>query len=143
LFYLYALVLIGSGIAMLVIAGVKSGQRRSRRIWNALFGAAFTIYGLYLLLFFRGGHYFIFFYAFILPILMIRQFFRDRSALRAAGGQAIPFQGQPQGYGAPPAGYGQPQGYGAPPPGYGQSQSFDTHQGYGQPTGEQPDGSFQ
>jgi len=115
---------------MLVFAGVRSGQRQSRRIWNALFGAAFTIYGLYLLLFFRGGHYFIFFYAFIVPILMIRQFFRDRSAFRAGGGQATAFRGQPQGYGAPPPGYGQPQ-------------SFGTPEGYGPPAAEQPDGSAQ
>ena len=40
---------------MLLIAGVKSGQATTRRVWNAVFGAGFTIYGLYLLLFFPGG----------------------------------------------------------------------------------------
>jgi hypothetical protein len=119
-FYFYVLFLILSGIALLVIAGVRSGQRKVRRIWNAVFGAAFTGYGLYLLLFFRGGHYFLFFYAFILPILLIVQFFRDRSAVRARQ-QAGAFPGSPLGYGQPP-------GYG-PPPGYGQ--------GYGQPPGGQ------
>lgn len=49
---------------------------------NFLVGAALLIYGLYLLLFFSGGHVFIFFYAFILPILMGVRFFRDRSAYR-------------------------------------------------------------
>jgi hypothetical protein len=57
-----------------------------------------TGYGLYLLLFFRGGHYILFVYVFILPILMIVRFFRDRSAVRARQ-QAGIFQGPPPGYG--------------------------------------------
>ena len=140
LFNLYVPFLILSGIAMLVIAGVKSGQNKARRISNAIFGAAFTGYGLYLLLFFRGRHYVLFFYAFILPILMIVQFFRDRSALRARQ-QAGAFQGPPAGYGQPAAGYGQPppgyrqpSGYDQPPPGYGQPSA------YGQPPGGQDHG---
>jgi|GEM_PF-862421 len=111
-FQLYVLFLILGGIAMLVIASVKSGQPTTRRVWNAVFGAGFTIYGLYLLLFFPGGHYLIFFYAFILPILMITRFFRDRSAFRARQ-QTTAFQGPPPGNGQPP-GYGQPAG-GQPP----------------------------
>ena len=117
LFLIYVLFLIGSGIAMLVIACVKSGQTTARRVWNAVFGAGFTLYGLYLLLFFRGGHYLIFFYAFILPVLMIIRFFRDRSAFRAKQ-QAAALQGLPLGYGQPP-GYGQPSCYGQPPGGGG------------------------
>jgi hypothetical protein len=101
-FHIYVLFLILSGIAMLVIAGVRTGQRPARRIWNALFGAAFTSYGLYLLLFFGGGHYLFFYYVFILPILMIVQFFRDRSAYQARQ-QAIGFQAPPP----PSPGYGQ------------------------------------
>ena len=46
-------------------------------------GAAFVIYGLYLLLFFSAGHVFIFFYAFILPIMMAVRFFRERTAYRS------------------------------------------------------------
>jgi hypothetical protein len=46
-------------------------------------GAGFTIYGLYLLIFFHGGSYHIFFYVFILPILLIVRFFRERSAYQA------------------------------------------------------------
>ena len=89
MFYIYVLFLVLSGIAMLVMASVKTGQTASRRAWNAVFGAGFTIYGLYLLLFFQSGHYLIFFYAFILPILMIVRFFRDRSAFRARGASFI------------------------------------------------------
>jgi len=107
-FKAYVLFLILSGIAMLVIAGVRSRQTPIRRVWNAVFGVGFLGYGLYLLLVFRGGHYFIFIYVFILPILMIVQFFRDRGAMRARR-QAGVFQPLPPGYGQPPTGYGQPQ----------------------------------
>ena len=100
-FLIYVLFLIGSGIAMLVMAGATSGQAAGRRAWYAVFGAGFALYGLYLLLFFRGGHYLIFFYAFILPILMTVRFFRDRSAFRAKQ-QATAWQGQPPGYGGCP-----------------------------------------
>jgi hypothetical protein len=54
-FYIYSLFLLLSGIAMLVMASVKTGQTTARRIWNAAFGAGFTLYGLYLLLFSRAG----------------------------------------------------------------------------------------
>jgi hypothetical protein len=116
-FYIYVLFLILSGIVMLVMASVKTGQTTTRRAWNAVFGAGFTVYGLYLLLFFHSGHYVIFFYAFILPILMIVRFSRDRSALRARQ-EAAAFRG-------PRPGYGQPSNYGPP-------------SGYGQPSGRQP-----
>ena len=51
MFYIYSLFLLLSGIAMLVMGSVKTGQTTARRIWNAAFGAGFTLYGLYLLLF--------------------------------------------------------------------------------------------
>lgn len=105
MFHLYTVVLILSGIAMLLMASVKTGQTTTRRIWNAAFGAGFTLYGLYLLVLFRGGHYLIFYYVFILPILMIVRFFRDRSAFRARQSATV-FQGPP------PSGYSQPGGYG-------------------------------
>jgi hypothetical protein len=83
LFNVYILFLIISGAAMLGMSGVRKGQVTTRRIWNAILGAAFLIYGLYLLIFFQGGHYVLFYYVFILPILMGVRFFRDRSAYRA------------------------------------------------------------
>jgi hypothetical protein len=133
-FLIYVLFLILSGVAMLVLAGLKSGQSTGRRVLNAVLGAVFTGYGLYLLLFFHGGHYVVFFYVFILPILMIVQFFRGRSALRARQ-QAAAYQGPVSGFNQPP-GSGQPSGYGQPP-GYGQPS------GYGQPPGGQPQGPLQ
>jgi hypothetical protein len=131
-FDIYVLFLILSGIAMLVMAGVGTGQKPARRIWNLVLGAGFTIYGLYLLLFFHGGSYVMFFYVFALPIFMIVQFFRDRPAYQDPP-QATGFQAPP------PSGYGQPPGDGQPPfydqaPGYGQPSGFD------QPSENQPPG---
>jgi len=34
--------------------------------------------------FFQGGHYLVLYYAFIVPIMLAVQFFRNRSAYRAA-----------------------------------------------------------
>jgi hypothetical protein len=83
LFYVYALFLIGSGVAMLVMGSLRLPYARRSRVLNFVLGAGFVIYGLYLLLFFTSGHVFIFFYAFILPILMIVRFFRERTAYRS------------------------------------------------------------
>jgi hypothetical protein len=143
-FHIYELFLIVSGVVMLVMAGIGSRRSPALRIWNGILGAAFTAYGLYLLLFFKGGHYFLFFYVFILPILMVVRFFRDRSSMQAAqraGFQGPPGYGQPPAYGPPP-GYGQPT-FGQPPtypqqPGYGQPPSYGQPPGYGQQPGDQP-----
>jgi hypothetical protein len=126
--HIYELFLIVSGVAMLVMAGIGGRRSKVLRIWNAILGLAFTAYGLYLLLFFKGGHYFIFLYVFILPILMVVRFFRDRSGPNAP----------PRGYGQPPGpGYGQPPTYGQPQ-GYGQPPTYGQPSGYGQPPGDQP-----
>jgi len=130
-FHVYVLFLILCGIAMLVLASVRTGQTKLLRIWNAIVGAGFTVYGLYLLIFFHGGSYRIFFYVFILPILLIVRFFRERSAYQAR--QQAAAQRAPAGYAQPgypqQQGYGQHQGYGQQ--GYGQ-------QGYQRPYGDQP-----
>jgi hypothetical protein len=104
-FVIYVLFLIVSGIAMLIMASAMRGQTAGRRAWYAVFGAGFTLYGLYLLLFFRGGHYLVFFYVFILPVLMTVRFFRDRSAFQAKQ-QAAALQAPPPGYAQPPGGGG-------------------------------------
>ena len=83
LFYVYALFLIASGVAMLVMGSLRLPYARRSRVLNFVMGAGFVIYGLYLLLFFSSGHVFIFFYAFILPIMMIVRFFRERTAYRS------------------------------------------------------------
>ena len=76
------LFLILSGIAMLVMAFVKADYAKRRQVVNFIFGAGFLIYGLYLLFVFNGGTYFMFYYAFVAPIFLIVQFFRDRAAFR-------------------------------------------------------------
>ena len=157
MFLIYVLFLIISGILMLVLGCLNAPYAKRRRVLNLIVGAGFTAYGLYLLLFFGGGHYLMFFYAFILPILLVVQFFRDRSAYKAAQGQQaamaygqqgyappMPPGQQPYGYGQPqpPAGYapapGQPPGYGQPPAS-GQPSAYD-QPGYGLPggPGQQP-----
>jgi hypothetical protein len=83
LFYVYVLFLIASGVAMLVMGTLRLPYARRSRVLNLVLGAAFVLYGLYLMLFFSSGHYFIFFYAFILPVLMIVRFFRERTAYRS------------------------------------------------------------
>jgi predicted lipid-binding transport protein (Tim44 family) len=132
MFYIYALLLILSGIAMLVMALVRTDYAKRRQVVNFILGAGFTIYGLYLLLAFQGGHYVIFYYVFVLPILMIVQFFRDRTAARSRR----PSPGQPYSP-VPGQGYGQAsnpasqQGYNpAQQQGYAPQQAYN--QGYGQ-----------
>jgi hypothetical protein len=132
LFLAYVVFLAVSGVAMIAIAIIRGGQSTGARAFNGLLGIAFLGYALYLALIFRGGHYFLFFYAFVLPVLLIVRFFRtlgDRprtpqpGAEQGHGGQS-PYGQSP--YGQSP--YGQPP-YGQPP--YGQSQ-------YGQPPQAQP-----
>ena len=135
-FRIYEIFLVVSGVAMLALAGVRTGQTKPLRIWNGLFGAGFLVYGLYLLLFFTGGHYFLFYYVFILPVLQIVRFFRGRYG---AGMQGTGYAGPPAVFGQPSA-FGQPTGYGQPPAGYGQPQSDfgQPPSGFGQPPGTDP-----
>jgi hypothetical protein len=114
MFNVYVLFLILSGAAMLGMSGVRRGQVTARRIWNAVLGAAFLLYGLYLLLFFQNGHYLVFYYVFILPVLMGIRFFRDRAAYRARQ-QGTAAQTPPPSY-AQQGGYGQQDGYGQQAP---------------------------
>ena len=83
LFNVYIFFLIASGVAMLGMGSLRLPYARRSRVVNFVMGAAFVIYGLYLLLFFSSGHVFIFFYAFILPIMMAVRFFRERTAYRS------------------------------------------------------------
>ncbi len=75
---------------MLVMGSLRLPYARRSRVLNFVMGAAFVIYGLYLLLFFSAGHVFIFFYAFILPIMMVVRFFRERTAYRSRRGATEP-----------------------------------------------------
>jgi hypothetical protein len=83
MFDVYVLFLILSGIAMLVMAFIRTDYAKRRQVLNFILGAGFLIYGLYLLLVFNGGHYLLFYYVFVLPILMIVNFFRDRGRAKS------------------------------------------------------------
>lgn len=131
MFHVYVLFLILSGIAMLVMAFVRTDYAKRRQVLNFILGAGFTVYGLYLLLVFKGGHYLLFYYVFVLPVLMIFQFFRDRARARARQASA-----NPAGAGFPPGAGFQP-GAGFPPA----ASPWGTGQdaGNGQAPGYQPD----
>jgi hypothetical protein len=64
------------------MAGVGFGQSVGMRVLDGVIGLAFLGYGGYLALFFEGGEYRMFFYAFIVPIALIVQIFRSRSSTR-------------------------------------------------------------
>jgi hypothetical protein len=144
MFGFYVFFLAVSGCAMLVMAAIGQRQSVGARVLNAVLGIAFASYAFYLAFIFGGGHYLLFYYAFILPILMIVRFVRSRAPVSAA---AQPGYVPPPGYTPPPA-YGQPNpygqapGYGAPQPGYAQPQPYPGQAQYpGQPQpypGQQP-----
>jgi hypothetical protein len=77
----YCLLLLGSGVAMVVLALLR-GQSKGSRIANLIFGLGFCGYGFYLTFMFQGGSYFIFFKAFILPVVLIVNTFRSAAAKR-------------------------------------------------------------
>ena len=69
LFSSYVLLLMGSGLAMLVLAGVARTGNGLRAL-NAVVGLGFLGYGFYLGFLFQGVSYLIFFKAFILPAVL-------------------------------------------------------------------------
>ena len=77
----YCLLLMFSGVAMLVTAVLRN-QTTQRRVIRAFFGVGFFIYGFYLTFIFGGGSYFLFFQAFIVPVLLIVDTFRSQAARR-------------------------------------------------------------
>jgi len=89
-FTAYVLLLLGSGIAMIVLAS-PAFRRTSMvlRVLNTLVGLAYLGYGVYLAFFFSGGTYVMFFQAFVLPVLLvIRTVQANRIAKRQASRSA-------------------------------------------------------
>ncbi|MFA1551571.1 hypothetical protein [Actinomadura chokoriensis] len=72
----YVVFLLVSGIALLAMAAIGGGQSGGERLLNLVFGVGFLGYAVYLGFIFDGGDYFIFFYAFILPVLMLFRFLK-------------------------------------------------------------------
>jgi len=83
----YCLLLMASGIAMVVI-GADPRQAMARRIWRLVFGVGYFVYGFYLAFVFAGGHYLLFFQAFLLPLLLIFDWYRISAAKRRIRAQA-------------------------------------------------------
>ncbi|MEU5990523.1 hypothetical protein ABZ806_16265 [Spirillospora sp. NPDC047418] len=72
----YVVFLLVSGLAMLAMASIGGGQSVGERLLQLAFGTGFLGYAVYLGFIFDGGEYFMFFYAFILPVLMLIRFVR-------------------------------------------------------------------
>lgn len=77
----YCILLMLSGIAMLLVAVLRN-QTVQRRAIRAIFGIGFFCYGFYLTFVFAGGHYVVFFQAFIVPVLLIVDSIRSQTARR-------------------------------------------------------------
>lgn len=101
MFSWYVVLLLASGAIMLVLAAVRVGQRPTGRILNLIFGLGFFGYGIYLGFIFKGGTYFVFFKAFIVPVLLIVNTVRSASRRRAQAAAATSVA-------SPPATPGQP-----------------------------------
>lgn len=77
----YCILLMLSGIAMLVTAVLRN-QAVQRRVIRAIFGIGFFCYGFYLTFVFAGGHYVLFFQAFVVPVLLILDTIRSQASRR-------------------------------------------------------------
>ncbi len=73
-----------SGLLMLGLAIAGLGATTGSRAISGLFGLGFLGYAIYLAFFFEGGTVRIFFYAFVVPILVIVNIFKSRKAARQA-----------------------------------------------------------
>ena len=80
----YVVFLLVSGIAMLAMAAIGGGQTVGDRLLNLAFGLGFLGYSVYLGFIFDGGEYFMFFYAFVLPVLMLFRFVKALFGQRAS-----------------------------------------------------------
>ena len=150
-FSLYVVLLAISGVLMVGI-GATAFSRLSTgwRVFNLLAGVAFFGYAFYLAFLFRGGTYFVFFKAFILPVLMLINAIRSamtrrKSPVPPQNGWPAPQQGwngpQQQGWTAPPQGWNGPQQQGwpaAPQPGPQQAGGPGPQQQPGRPASQQP-----
>ncbi len=103
LFDFYWILLIVSGIIMIGLGASGFGRAtKGVRAVNLIFGAGFVGYGLYLGLFFTGDSYFVFFQAFVVPVVLVVNAVRSRASqpkAPAMGQQPPtwpPAPGQPQ-----------------------------------------------
>ncbi|WP_152617531.1 hypothetical protein [Phaeacidiphilus oryzae] len=89
LFSWYVVLLVFSGIVTLATVAVKpQAQKLGWRILSIVVGAGFIGYGIYLGFVFKGGHYIIFFKAFIVPIVLVVNAVRSITAKRRVAAAA-------------------------------------------------------
>ncbi|HKT00371.1 MAG TPA: hypothetical protein VJT31_12630 [Rugosimonospora sp.] len=127
MFQVYTVMLMVSGVLMIVVGAAVSGQSVLMRVFKIIVGLLFFWYGFYLEFIFTGGVYHIYFYAFVLPLLLLARTIRARQAAKAMARvsqyNAPGHPAQPGYYyptyqvpGQPGAAGGQPV-YGSPPSG--------------------------
>lgn len=135
-----------AGVVQLVVAAVGFGAKMGTRIFGGILGIGFLGYAAYLHFFFNDGSFVMFWYAFIAPVALLAQVFRNRQARGQQAPypqpeqlQAYPQPGQPaqqQAY-PPPVPAAQPQAY--PQAGqWGQQQPPQAQPQSGAPWGPQP-----
>jgi hypothetical protein len=110
----YALLLMFSGVVVLVFAS-PAFRRASTllRALNAVIGLAMLGYGFYLIFLFKGGHYVVFFQAFIVPVLLIINTIRNSSG-RGRSRYSTPMQGFQQWSAQPGGSHQTPVAYSSP-----------------------------
>lgn len=86
----YCLFLLISGVAMLGMVGIPT-QGKGTRIANLVFGVGFVCYAFYLILIFQGGTYFVFFKAFILPLVLVIGTIKSAADARRSK-KAVPYE---------------------------------------------------
>ncbi|WP_435591670.1 hypothetical protein [Nocardia sp. bgisy118] len=79
MFNWYVGLLAVSGVVMIAMALMENGQSKASRIINAILGPIYLGYAIYLAFIFESGSYWVFFQAFILPVLLVVDFFRNRT----------------------------------------------------------------
>lgn len=77
-FFAYCALLVCSGLLTLAIALLPVPQHPVARVVGAGFGLAFLGYAVYLLFFFTGGTFALFFWAFIVPFMSVAHVVRAR-----------------------------------------------------------------
>lgn len=79
MFNWYVGLLAVSGVVMIAMALSENRQGNVSRLINGILGPLYLGYALYLAFLFEGGSYLIFFQAFIVPVLLVVDFFRNRT----------------------------------------------------------------
>jgi hypothetical protein len=113
MFAAYAVLLMLSGVLMIILGAAIGSQSKRTRVLSIIFGAGFFGYGFYLLFLFQGGSYFVFYYAFIVPILFVVQAIQARRATKAQMAAQPPLTVYP-----PAVGFPAPQGQPPAQPGH-------------------------